>query len=212
MPKIAHFLTPVPAHVREVFLIIMLEEIMNSSEFAQVLIFTKRCDTTETLALILRKLKFKTAMLHSKMEQDERLKAVVDFKAARQRVLVATDVAARGLDIPFVDHVIHFNAPPSATIYVHRAGRTGRAGRSGRSVLFVNRAKDAEIVDEIEALLGQQFEVLEVDERQTTGKMKDVLTAKKDAKMAMFDNQFGERDKKLQSIRAAKVELAPDFT
>ena len=51
--------------------------------------------------------------------------------------MVATDVAARGLDIPFVDTVIHFNAPQMATTYVHRAGRTGRAGRSGKSILFI---------------------------------------------------------------------------
>ena len=206
-PKIEHLMTPVPAHVREVFLIILIEDIQKQNEFSQILVFTSHCETTETVTLILRKFKFKTAMLHSKMEQDDRFQALTDFRAGRQKILVATDLAARGLDVPFVDVVIHFNPPPSATIYVHRAGRTGRAGRSGRSILFINRESDSKIVAEIEQKIGQQFGVLEIDEKETMGKMKEVMNAKRDAKMTMYDNHFGEREKRLQNIKDARESM-----
>jgi superfamily II DNA/RNA helicase len=204
-PQIQHFVTPVPAHVREIFLVILIEDIMKSDDFTQVLVFASHCETAEVITLILRKFKYKTAMLHSKMNQDDRFQALRDFRGGRQRILVATDVAARGLDIPFVDHVIHFNLPPSATIYVHRAGRTGRAGRNGRSILFVNRGSDAEIVAAIEAELGHEMEVMQLDEKLVLSKMRDVMSAKRDAKISMFDNHFGEREKRIQQIEASKI-------
>jgi ATP-dependent RNA helicase DDX49/DBP8 len=203
-PSISHFLMPVPGHVREVFVMALLEEIQKNSDFSQTIVFTNHCDTTETLALILRALGFKTAMIHSKMAQEDRFLAVSDFKANRQRVLVATDVAARGLDIPFVDHVVHYNPPPSATIYVHRAGRTGRAGRSGRSILFVNRIQDAEIVEQIEKEIGKQLEIMEIDEKETVGRVKKVLAARTRARVSMFEHGFGEREKRIQNIKDAR--------
>ena len=208
MPKIEHLMMPVPAHMREVFLIVLLEDIQKQNEFSQVLVFTNHCETAETVTLILRKLKFKTAMLHSKMEQDDRFQALKDFRAARQKILVATDVAARGLDIPFVDVVIHFNPPPDATIYVHRSGRTGRAGRSGKSILFINSQKDAKIVEQVEKEIGHELGVFEIDEKETIGRIKEIMNAKRDAKMIMSENGFGEREKRLQSIQEARDSIA----
>ncbi|KAH0785256.1 putative ATP-dependent RNA helicase DDX49 [Histomonas meleagridis] len=206
-PRIQHMITNVPGHLREIYLIILLEEIMKNNEYSQVLVFTNHCETTNVVTLILRRFKFKTAMLHSQMEQDDRFAAIRDFKSGSQRILVATDVAARGLDIPYVDEVIHFNPPPSATIYVHRAGRTGRAGRSGRSILFVNGNKDAKIVEEIQKEIGHELEVLKINEKEIVSKMNDVLNAKRDAKVLMYDNNFGEREKRLRQIDEAKSEL-----
>ena len=200
-PKIHHFKALVPANIREVYLIIILEEIMKINEYSQVLVFTSHCETAQELGLILRKMSFKTAIIHSKIEQDDRFKAIKDFKAGSQRILVATDVAARGLDIPFVDDVIHYNPPATATIYVHRAGRTGRAGREGRSILFISGEKDGKIVGEIEKELGHELELMKINEKETIGKIKTVLTAKRDANMNMFENNFGEREKRIREIR-----------
>lgn len=199
-PKIHHIKAYIPSYIREVYLIVILEDILKKNQYSQVLVFTSHCETAQQLGLILRKMSFKTAIIHSKMEQDERFKAIKDFKAGSQKILVATDVAARGLDIPFVDDVIHFNLPVSATIYIHRAGRTGRAGREGRSILFVNK-NDSKIVADIEKELGHEMEVMQIDEKETIGKMKSVLTAKKDANMTMFENSFGEREKRIREIR-----------
>jgi ATP-dependent RNA helicase DDX49/DBP8 len=172
-----------------------------------VLVFTNHCETTEMITLILRTLKFKTAVLHSKMQQEDRFRALKDFKGGRQRILIATDLAARGLDIPLVDHDIHYNPPASATTYIHRAGRTGRAGREGRSVLFVNRERDATIVEQIEKELGHEFEVQEIKEGDTIGKMRDVMDARRQARMVMFETNFGERERRIQSIEQAKRAL-----
>lgn len=200
-PKIHHMVADVPTQMKEVCLIIFLEDIMKNNEFSQILVFTSHCETAQEVGLILRKMGFKTAIIHSKMEQDDRFKAIRDFKAGSQRILVATDVAARGLDIPFVDDVIHYNPPANSTIYVHRAGRTGRAGREGRSVLFCNEKRDTKIIEAIEKELGHPLEKMEINQQEVIGKMKSVLTAKRDANMVMFENNFGERERKIKEIR-----------
>lgn len=204
VPQIKHMVTNVPANLREIYLILLLEEIMKNNEYSQVLIFTNQCETTNVIALILRRFKFKTAMLHSQMEQDDRLAAVYDFKAGKQRILVATDVAARGLDIPFVDEVIHFDPPTSPTTYVHRAGRTGRAGRSGRSIIFSSGKKDEKIIEEIQKVVGHEFEKLTINAKELTSKMKEVLNAKRDVKVIMYENHFGEREKRIKEINEIK--------
>lgn len=209
-PKIHHFKAIVPSYIREVYLIIILEEIIKRNQYSQVLVFTSHCETAQELGLILRKMGFKTAIIHSKMEQDDRFKSIKDFKSGTQKILVATDVAARGLDIPFVDDVIHFNPPANATIYVHRAGRTGRAGREGRSILFINGKTDTKIVGEIENEIGHEMETMEINEKETIGKMKTVLTAKRDANMTMFENNFGEREKRIQEIREIQEKFFKD--
>lgn len=77
-------------------------------------------------------------MLHSGMQQKARLKALDRFRSADKAVLLATDVAARGLDVPQVDHVIHYQLPRTADTYVHRSGRTARAGKEGVSLQLVS--------------------------------------------------------------------------
>lgn len=76
--------------------------------------------------------------LHSGLQQRQRLKNFDKFKSLKSAVMIATDVAARGLDVPEVDHVIHYQVPRTADAYIHRSGRTARAQRSGLSVLFVS--------------------------------------------------------------------------
>lgn len=81
-------------------------------------------------------LKLKAYPLHSQLEQRQRLKNLDRFKSASDGVLVATDVAARGLDIPAVDHVIHYQVPRTADAYVHRNGRTARANKEGLALVM----------------------------------------------------------------------------
>ena len=145
------------------------------------------------------------------MAEDDRLKELEEFRAGRQRILVATDVAARGLDIPFVDTVIHFNAPQMATTYVHRAGRTGRAGRSGKSILFIT-PKEIKIEQAIENEIGEQLEELTVEKSEMAERTK-VFWAKRDARVTMKKNDFGKRDemlKKLDAIQNGEV-VEPDI-
>jgi len=89
---------------------------------------------------MLKILDIKCVRLHSQMKQHERLFAVELFKRGTAKVLIGTDVASRGLDIPMVDLVINFQLPDTSAIYVHRVGRTARAGKPGRSITFVTQA------------------------------------------------------------------------
>merc|ERR1719326_2746372 len=95
--------------------------------------------------------------LHGQMTQAQRLGALSSFKAREQQILVATDVASRGLDIPAVDLVINFDIPKNSKDYIHRVGRTARAGRSGRAVTIVSQY-DIELFQRIEHFLGKKLD------------------------------------------------------
>jgi superfamily II DNA/RNA helicase len=107
----------------------------------------------------------RTAALHGDKSQDERLKSLAAFKAGEVDLLVATDVAARGLDIADLPAVFNFDVPFNAEDYVHRIGRTGRAGASGLAVTLVTR-EDSRLVSDIEKLIKKKFEIeaLEIDD------------------------------------------------
>lgn len=98
--------------------------------------------------------------LHGQLSQSARLGALNKFKAGSRQILVATDVAARGLDIPKVDVVLNFDLPQDSKTYVHRVGRTARAGKSGRAISLVSQY-DLEIWLRIEAALGMAKKVQE---------------------------------------------------
>ncbi len=90
-------------------------------------------------ALLLRSLGFGAIPIHGKLSQAKRLGALNKFKSKTNSILVATDVASRGLDIPHVDVVINFDIPTHSKDYIHRVGRTARAGRSGKAITFVTQ-------------------------------------------------------------------------
>lgn len=104
------------------------------------LVFANAVDSVKRLVPFLESLKIPAFSIHSSMIQKQRLRALERFKAATENsktaVLIATDVAARGLDIPKIDHVAHYHLPRSADVYIHRSGRTARAGLEGVSVMF----------------------------------------------------------------------------
>ncbi|KAA8910742.1 hypothetical protein TRICI_004054 [Trichomonascus ciferrii] len=102
----------------------------------RTMVFTNSINTTKRLAQCLKELEVKTYKLYSGMEQKHRLSALEKFREDQNGVLIATDVAARGLDIPAVQHVVHYHVPKSADLYVHRSGRTARAGLDGVSVVL----------------------------------------------------------------------------
>jgi superfamily II DNA/RNA helicase len=114
-----------------------------------VLVFVDTVRDCEIVAQTLRELGWDVAALHSAMHQAPRLAALTKFKAEKVHVLVATDVASRGLDIPVVDLVVNYDVPRDPADYVHRVGRTARAGRAGRAVALVTE-RDVDLVHAIE--------------------------------------------------------------
>jgi ATP-dependent RNA helicase DDX47/RRP3 len=112
--------------------------------------------------LILRNLGFPAIPLHGQLSQPKRLGALNKFKSGDRNILLATDVASRGLDIPSVDIVINYDVPQHSKDYIHRVGRTARAGRSGKSITMVTQY-DVELYQRIEQLLGKKLDEFQVD-------------------------------------------------
>jgi len=115
----------------------ILEELLRKDEFEKVLVFGETKFGVQRLADNLRKNGIPSEAIHGNKTQSQRQRALKAFKNDSVRVLVATDVAARGLDIPDVSHVINFDQPTTYDDYIHRIGRTGRGGKSGKALTFV---------------------------------------------------------------------------
>ena len=147
-----------PAKLKDVYLCWMVNELAGQS----MIVFTGTCASTQRLALILRNLGFPAIPLHGQLSQAKRLGALNKFKSGDRNILLATDVASRGLDIPSVDVVINYDVPPHSKDYIHRVGRTARAGRSGKSITLVTQY-DVELYQRIEQLLGKKLTEFTVD-------------------------------------------------
>jgi ATP-dependent RNA helicase RhlE len=140
----------------------LLVEILRRERPAKFLIFTATREGTSELALQLRRHRFEVISLSSLLSQANRERALQSFRRGECQALVATDVAARGLDITDIDLVVNYDVPMQAEDYVHRIGRTGRAARAGKAVTLVSEL-DGRRVGEIERLLGQKIPRVELE-------------------------------------------------
>lgn len=123
--------------VGEVSKVNVLHDLLNKDEFEKVLVFARTKHGVQKLSDELSKRGVSSTAIHGNKNQTQRQRALNDFKTNRAKVLVATDVAARGLDIPNVSHVINYDVPGTHEDYIHRIGRTGRAGKLGKAITFV---------------------------------------------------------------------------
>ncbi|MEJ6022131.1 DEAD/DEAH box helicase [Ramlibacter sp. PS4R-6] len=151
-----------------------LKQIVRERGLSQAFVFVNSKLGCARLARSLERDGHKTTALHGDKSQDERLKALAAFKAGEVDLLVATDVAARGLDIKDVPAVFNFDVPFNSEDYVHRIGRTGRAGASGLAVTFV-APSDQRLVADIEKLLKRKIEIepIEFEEDRPRGRIND---------------------------------------
>lgn len=154
---ITHRVHPVAADAKRALLV----KLLRSSEFNQVLVFTRTKIETNRLARELQRAGVAADSIHGDKSQLDRLKALEAFKNGTVLVLVATDVAARGLDIDDLPHVINFELPHTPEDYIHRIGRTGRAGRQGTAISLVS-ADEVQYLVDIEKLIKLQVEQLVV--------------------------------------------------
>ncbi|HEY5896721.1 MAG TPA: DEAD/DEAH box helicase [Burkholderiales bacterium] len=139
----------------------MLDSLLNEEEVEQTLVFTamKRTAAELTNSLVIKG--FSAGALHGDMHQKERTRTLNRLRDGSLRVLVATDVAARGIDVPGINLVVNYDAPRMAEDYVHRIGRTGRAGRAGIAVTFLGR-EDRSLVHQIERFTGTRVSMMEI--------------------------------------------------
>ncbi|WP_046002950.1 ATP-dependent RNA helicase SrmB [Pseudoalteromonas rubra] len=134
----------------------MLANLLQSEDVTKAIVFVKTRERLETLVGELYTQDIKTTWLRGEMPQDKRMAAMASFHSGRTRILIATDVAARGIDVADISHVINFDMPRTADIYVHRIGRTGRAGKKGTAISLVE-AHDAEILGKVERYTEQKL-------------------------------------------------------
>lgn len=142
----------VPPHLKPALLLAMLQ----GEKFRKVLVFVRLKDSANRLAEFLLKEKIKVTKLHSSRSQEQRLKALKDFKDGEAQVLVATDIVARGIDIDGVSHVVNYDFPVNPEDYVHRIGRTGRAEALGDAISFVPRG-DLNLLNILEHHIGDRI-------------------------------------------------------
>src|SRR5690554_1061447 len=140
----------------------LIIKLISEGNWKQVLVFTRTKHGANRLSEKLEKARITSAAIHGNKSQGARTRALSGFKEGKVRVLVATDIAARGLDIPLLPHVINFELPNISEDYVHRIGRTGRAGASGEAISLVS-ADETTYLRDIEKLVGLKIpqEILE---------------------------------------------------
>jgi len=165
-----------------------------------LIIFCATCAGTVKLALMLQRLGFSAVALHGQMSQPKRLGALNKFKSKARSILVCTDVAARGLDIPHVDIVVNYDVPGSSKDYIHRVGRTARAGRSGMAITVVTQY-DVEQYQKIEKSIGKRLEDLKLNHENVMQLVDRVSEAARYA---------ANRYKELDSKRGHKNEISDD--
>lgn len=139
-----------------------LRKAINRDNVKNGIVFCNRKRDVDTVARSLQRHGFSAAPIHGDLAQAQRMKTLDDFKTDQVRILVASDVAARGLDIPAVSHVFNFDIPRNADDYVHRIGRTGRAGLTGESITLVT-GEDKKSLANVAKLIGGEPETLELD-------------------------------------------------
>jgi superfamily II DNA/RNA helicase len=139
----------------------MLDSLLRETDVKQALVFTAMKRTAAEVTLSLVEKGFTAGALHGDMQQKDRTRTLNQLRDGRLRVLVATDVAARGIDVPGINLVVNYDAPRMAQDYVHRIGRTGRAGRAGIAVTFLGHA-DRNLVRQIERFTGNRVSLMEI--------------------------------------------------
>jgi ATP-dependent RNA helicase RhlE len=150
---VSHALYPIPQHLKTA----LLFEVLRHTDTESVLIFTRTKHRAKRVGQQLEKAGYKAASLQGNLSQNKRQAALDGFRDGSYQILVATDIAARGIDVSSISHVINYDMPDTADAYTHRIGRTGRAAKTGDAFTFITR-EDEDLVRSIERVLGENIE------------------------------------------------------
>ncbi|XP_052795014.1 probable ATP-dependent RNA helicase DDX49 isoform X2 [Mya arenaria] len=180
------------ADVKDAYMMHLLDVYCTDHPKSSVMIFTSTCKYTQILGMVCQELGFDCVVLHSMIRQKERLASLAKFKSNQVKILIATDVASRGLDIPTVDLIINHNIPNKPKNYVHRVGRTARAGRGGMSISLVTQF-DIKLVHAIEATVKTKMEEYPTKEKEVMKILTEVAVARREAEIKLDERDFGEQ-------------------
>ncbi|KNC79415.1 ATP-dependent RNA helicase DDX47 [Sphaeroforma arctica JP610] len=201
--KLIQYYMFIPSKFKDCYLAWLLNENQGQS----VIIFVSTCANAQRTAILLNNLGFSTIPLHGQMPQTKRIGSLNKFKSQNKSILIATDVASRGLDIPHVDIVVNFDIPTNSKDYIHRVGRTARAGRAGKSVTMVTQY-DVELLQRIEKLIEKKLANYPSEEEEVMLMLERVTEAQRFAAMNMKDaeqaKKQGKRDREEMSGGGSK--------
>lgn len=158
LETVSHAFYPVPRHLKTS----LLKSIMESMDADSILVFTRTKHGAKRVARQMEKAGYSVASLQGNLSQHQRRVALEGFRRGSSQILVATDIAARGIDVSSISHVINYDIPDTADAYTHRIGRTGRAAKTGDAFTFITE-DDEQMVRSIERTLGAKVERRRVD-------------------------------------------------
>jgi ATP-dependent RNA helicase DDX49/DBP8 len=204
-PKLRQTYIQTPVTHKECYLHVLLltPDIVKKS----IIIFCNRTKTADLLERLLRKLEHRVTALHSGLRQPDRIANLARFRAQAARILVATDVASRGLDIPEVALVVNYDVPRDPDDYIHRVGRTARAGRAGLSVTLIGQ-RDVDLIHAIEERVNCKMDEYEeegvnIETRVVRDALKPVTEKKREALLQIEENKdiHGKRKLGMQKLK-----------
>ncbi|XP_020110682.1 DEAD-box ATP-dependent RNA helicase 10 isoform X1 [Ananas comosus] len=187
----------IPATYKDCYLVYILVRMSGSTS----MVFTRTCESARLLALILRNLGLSAIPINGQMSQAKRLGSLNKFKSGECNILICTDVASRGLDIPSVDVVINYNIPTNSKDYIHRVGRTARAGRSGLAISLVNQY-EVEWYRQIELLIGKELPEYQANKEEVLLLLERVSDARRIAQMVRYLRPWKYSDIKIPGVFA----------
>ncbi|MEA5114038.1 MAG: DEAD/DEAH box helicase [Geobacteraceae bacterium] len=196
---VSHALYPVAQHLKTPLLL----ELLKHTDTESVLVFTRTKHRAKRLGEQLEKAGYRAVSLQGNLSQNRRQAAMDGFRDGTFRILVATDIAARGIDVSQVSHVINYDMPDTAEAYTHRIGRTGRAARTGDAFSLAT-TEDAVMVRAIEKLLDDTIE-----RRTISGFDYEVPAPARDGEFARPPRQQRQTPKRLPGVKCAQADAAP---
>ncbi|KAG1712200.1 putative ATP-dependent RNA helicase DDX49 [Nymphon striatum] len=195
-----------PASVKKGYLINIIQKYEEENPNSSIIVFTSKCKLCQILFMMLNDLGFQCVALHSMISQKERLASLSKFKSNVSRILIATDVASRGLDIPAVGLVINHNIPHVAKDYIHRVGRTARAGRAGKALTLITQ-NDINLLHSVEDLIGLKLTEFKVNEEEVLKILTQAGMAEREAEIKLDEMNFGEK----QEINKRKKQILDEL-
>ncbi|KAL2728373.1 putative ATP-dependent RNA helicase DDX49 [Vespula maculifrons] len=181
-----------PKDAIDSFLVEVVRTFRITNETGSIMIFTDTCKNCQLLSMTLNEVGFINVALHAMIKQKERLAALNKFKSNHIKILIATDVAARGLDITGVELVINHTIPNVPKEYIHRVGRTARAGKGGMAISLIT-PYDIKLLHAIEDIIGTKLIEYKIDDEEVVTILTQVSVAKREAEIKLDEADFYEK-------------------
>lgn len=178
------------------YLVQIIQTYREEHKNSLILIFAPSCKLCTILTMTFWEVGIDCVMLHAEISQKRRLEALSKFKSSQSKIMIATNLSSRGLDIPFVDLVVNFNIPWEPKTYIHRVGRTARAGRGGMAITIAtifDLDPRNNLLEAVEKEIGKKLTKHTVDEKSVAKISVKVLEAVNNAKIYLEEDDFGER-------------------